>query len=202
VLRIGLTGGIASGKSTVAQMFATLGAGVVDTDRVARDLVAPGLPALAEIAAEFGTEVLTESGALDRAALRQIVFHDLPRLRALERILHPRIREETLTRVAALVAPYAIIVVPLMFETDFHTLVERVLVVDCPQDLQLKRLELRDGVDSTTARAMLAAQIDRAERLERADDLIDNGGDLAATREQVEQLHAKYAAWAVQRLPN
>ncbi len=199
--RVGLTGGIACGKSTVADMFASLGASVVDTDRIAREVVEPGSPALAAIAAEFGAGVIDPAGRLDRAALRRIVFADPGRRAALERILHPRIRERTLAQMAASDTPYVLAVVPLLFETDFHTLVDRTAVVDCPTNVQRERLMERDAIDANTAAGMLAAQLDRESRLARADDIIDNSRDIDATRAQVEALHRRYLTMSGDSLP-
>ncbi|NNC64163.1 MAG: dephospho-CoA kinase [Gammaproteobacteria bacterium] len=199
MLRVGLTGGIASGKSTVADMFARLGAGVVDTDAVAREVVSPGEPGLEAVVTEFGAEILQPNGELDRRALRNIVFSEPERRELLESILHPLIRARTLQLVEELDTPYAIVVVPLLLETGFDELVERVLVVDCPEAQQLERLCRRDDVGETEAQAVLAAQIDRQARLARADDVVDNSGDLQATRAQVAALHERYLH---ERLPN
>jgi dephospho-CoA kinase len=183
-------------------MFAELGAGIVDTDVIARELVARTEPGLEAIIAEFGTAVLLETGELDRAALRRIVFSDPERRRALEAILHPLIRARTRQQLEALDAPYTIVVVPLLLETGFDTLVERIVVVDCPEEQQLERLCRRDGVSQQDARAMLQAQTDRQTRLARADDVVDNSGSLASTRAQVETLHARYLEIAAKaRLP-
>ena len=201
MFRVGLTGGVACGKTTVADIFASLGAGVVDTDSIARDVVEAGSAALAEIAAEFGSEVIDDSGHLDRAAMRRLVFADAARRKALERILHPRIRERTLAAIDALQTPYALVVVPLLFETGFHELVDRSVVVDCPVETQLERLKDRDDVDERTAQGMLAAQLDRKARVARGDDVIDNGGDRATTRAQVEALHRHYLQLAGDSLP-
>ena len=201
MFRVGLTGGVACGKTTVADIFASLGAGVVDTDSIARDVVEPGSAALAEIAAEFGSEVIDDSGHLDRAAMRRLVFADAARRKTLERMLHPRIRERTLAAIDTLQAPYALVVVPLLFETGFHELVDRSVVVDCPLETQLERLKRRDDVDEHTAQGMLAAQLDRKARLARGDDVIDNSGDRAATRAQVEALHRRYLQLASDSLP-
>lgn len=202
MLRIGLTGGIASGKSTVAALFAELGAGIVDTDVISREVVAPGEPGLEAVAEAFGASILTPGGELDRGALRRIVFRDAERRRALEAILHPLIRARTLHAIEQLDAPYAIVVVPLLLETGFDALVDRILVVDCPQALQRERLRRRDAADAGEADAMLAAQLGREARLARADDVIDNGGSLAATRAQVATLHARYVDLAgAERLP-
>jgi dephospho-CoA kinase len=196
MFRIGLTGGIASGKSAVADVFTELGAAVVDTDAVARDVVAPGESGLEAVAAEFGSDVLLPNGELDRRALRSIVFSDPQRREVLESILHPLIRARTLQVIASLEAPYVIVVVPLLLETGFAELVERILVVDCPEAQQLERLRQRDDVGESEARAMLAAQTDRQTRLARADDVIDNSGSIEATRAQVKALHERYLAMA------
>lgn len=196
MLRIGLTGGIASGKSTVAELFAELGAGIVDTDEIARELVAPGTAGLRAIVDRFGAGVLTAAGALDRQKLRGIVFADAAARRALEAILHPPIREAALARAAACETAYVVIVVPLLFETGFDRLVDRSLVVDCPEATQIERLATRDGMSTDEARAMLGAQLDRSRRLAMADDIIDNSGDLAATRSRVSRLDAQYRALA------
>ena len=191
-LRVGLTGGIASGKTMVAIAFAGLGAGVVDTDRVARDVVAPGEPGLDAVRLEFGGAMILESGELDRRALRAAVFSDPAKRRKLEALLHPLIRTRTLEELERLSAPYAVVVVPLLVETGFGRLVDRVVAVDCPRQTQLKRLVDRDRIDLDQARAMLNAQADREVRLAEADDVIDNGGDRDFTHRQVRSLHARY----------
>ena len=192
MFRVGLTGGIASGKSTVAGLFDEHGAGLVDTDAVARELVEPGSPALTEIRIEFGSDVIDPHGRLDRRRMRTLVFADAGRRRALERILHPAIRSRTLELAAASDAPYVIIAVPLLVETGYAAHVDRVLVVDCPEFLQLERLMQRDRMKLDEARAMLSAQVARSERVAAADDLIDNGGSLESTRDQVRSLHSRY----------
>lgn len=192
MLRIGLTGGIASGKSQVADMFAALGASIVDTDRIAREVVAPGTPGLAAVEAAFGTAILAPDGGLDRAKLGNIVFENGAERRRLEGILHPLIRTAALARLAAIEAPYAIVVVPLLLETDFAALVDRILVVDCPREMQLERLMRRDSVSRQRAESIVAAQLDRAARLDRADDVIDNSGTFEHTRAQIAALHARY----------
>jgi len=191
-LKIGLTGGIASGKSLVAGMFVKLGAELVDADQIAREVVAPGEPALEAIRATFGPEVFTARGELDRGALRKLVFADADKRRALDALLHPVIRERLLARLALVRRPYAIVAVPLLVETDFASLVDRVAVVDCPEPLQLERLMRRDGIPRPEAAAMIAAQADRATRLRAAHDVIDNSGDVEATRRQVALLHQRY----------
>ncbi len=196
ILRIGLTGGIASGKSLVAAMFAELGVPVIDTDQVARDVVAPGQPALEEIRVQFGPDVILPSGELDRRRLRRLVFEEDSRREALEAILHPSIRRATLTQAASAGGPYQIIVVPLLVETGYGELTDRVLVVDCPTDVQRARLSRRDSESPEQIDRMLAAQATREERLAAADDVIDNAGDVGGTRAQVEALHAMYLSMA------
>jgi dephospho-CoA kinase len=191
-LRVGLTGGIASGKSTVASLFGELGAGVIDTDEIARQLVLPGSHALDQIVERFGDQILAPDGALDRRRLRAIVFASPASRSELETILHPPIRAEALARAAASTAPYVLLVVPLLFETGFDRLVDRKLVVDCTESQQIARLTGRDGVGASEARAMLAAQMTREGRKAGADDIIDNSGSLEATRDQVARLHERY----------
>lgn len=198
-LVVGLTGGIASGKSLVGAMFVKLGATLVDTDAVAREVVAPGQPGLAAVAAEFGPSVLLPSGELDRRALRSLVFADEAKRRRLEALLHPLIRSRTLAKLAELEAPYALVAVPLLVETDFKDIVDRILVVDCPESVQLERLMRRDAIPKDEALAMVRAQIDRATRLKAAHDVIDNSGTTDETRRQVERLHDRYLELAAQR---
>ena len=191
-LRVGLTGGIASGKSLVANMFAKLGAEIVDADQIAREVVSPGEPALSAIRDAFGAQVLNSRGELDRASLRKLVFADADKRRTLDALLHPLIRARLLARLGEVRRPYAIIAVPLLVETDFAALVDRVAVVDCPEPMQLERLMRRDAIPRTEAVAMIAAQADRATRLRAAHDVIDNSGDVEATRRQVALLHDRY----------
>ena len=196
---VGLTGGIASGKTTVAELFAELGAGLVDTDEVAREVVAVGEPGLEAVVAAFGSAILLPTGDLDRGSLREIVFRDAEARRKLEAILHPLIRSRTLAQLNALQAPYVVVVIPLLFETDFSEIVDRILVVDCPRDLQLERLIQRDRVSAADAEAMVAAQLDRDTRRARADDILDSSQSLATTRERVRILHAGYLRRAASR---
>ena len=190
--RVGLTGGIASGKTAVADIFASLGAGVVDTDRVARDVVAPGQPGLEAVRREFGEGMIRASGELDRRALREVVFADPAARRQLESLLHPLIRARTLEALEQMRTPYAVAVVPLLVETGFGEWVDRVAVVDCPRGVQLERLMNRDGINLDRAETMLSAQADRQTRLAAADDVIDNGGSRESTRRQARRLHARY----------
>ena len=191
-IRIGLTGGIASGKSLVAEEFAALGVPVIDTDVLARDVVRPGSPALERVAAEFGADVIDAGGALDRARLRELVFGDARRRRRLEALLHPAIVAEMDRRAAESTAPYVLLVIPLLVETGFEGRVDRVLVVDCPEAVQLERLMARDGESAASAQCMLAAQASRSERLAAADDVIDNSGSREAARANVAALHERY----------
>lgn len=192
ILRIGLTGGIASGKTLVADMFAEFGIPVIDTDKIARQVVTRKQPALAEIVAEFGPEILTADGELDRAKLRAIVFNDESRRQRLEAILHPRIREITLQTSATAGGPYQLLVVPLLIESGFQQLVDRVLVVDCAEPIQHERLRMRDNEAPEQVKRIMSAQLRRSRRLEAADDIIDNSGSVDTTRRQVEALHRKY----------
>jgi dephospho-CoA kinase len=194
--RIGLTGGIASGKSTVANLFAELGATVIDTDVIAREVVAPGQPALEEIAATFGDEVLRPNGSLDRGALRTRVFASAEDRQRLEAITHPRIREETLRQANEAGGLYQLIVVPLLVQSALRESVDRVLVVDCPEETQVERLMARDADSEAQARRILAAQASRGERLAIADDVIANDGSLEDTRRQVAALHEIYRSLA------
>ena len=192
---IGLTGGIGSGKSTVARAFETLGAAWVDADDVAREIVLPEEPALLAIRNRFGGQVMHQDGTLNRAALREIIFNDPEQRQWLESITHPKIRErlmQHLERLKAQGAPYVLLVSPLLFESGQNTLVNRAVVVDVPQALQLSRTQQRDGVSESQVRAILAAQLSREQRLAKADDVIDNSGDHASMMEQVARLDERY----------
>ena len=189
---VGLTGGLASGKSTVAEYFQSLMVPVIDADSIARDVVARGEPALEEIRSYFGSKVIKSSGELDRAQLREHVFADPQELRKLEQILHPKIRERIIKDLEQLFTPYAILMIPLLLESGQKYPVDRVLVVDIPRDLQLSRASVRDGSDSKTLKAIINAQISRTERLAAADDVIDNSGHIEDLKSQVAELHQKY----------
>jgi dephospho-CoA kinase len=197
VYRVGLTGGIASGKTTVSDLFAGLGVPVIDSDAIAREVVAPGQPALQAIVARFGPGILQPDGHLDRRALRSRVFADPLARRELEAITHPAIRAEMDRRSALAGGDYQILAIPLLVEGGGgRGRVDRVLVVDCPEALQLQRLMARDASGEAEARAMIAAQASRAARLAVADDVIVNDGDLARLRDRVRDLHAQYRAAA------
>ena len=198
VFRVGLTGGIASGKSTVARLFEALGVPVIDTDVLAREVVAPGEPLLAQIAARFGAGVLAEDGSLDRSALRAIVFADAAARADLEQLTHPAIRARLEALSALLGGQYQLLVIPLLVETGGRTPVDRVLVVDCSEALQIRRLQARDGATLAQAHQILAAQATREARLAMANDVIVNEGDLGAVRDRVAALHATYLKLARQ----
>ena len=192
MLRIGLTGGIASGKSTVAELFAARGVPVIDTDRLAREVVAAGSPTLAAVLAAFGPDFRRPDGSLDRRRLREAVFADPARRRQLEGILHPAIRAAQERELGTLAGPYALIAVPLLAETGQRDRFDRVLVVDCPREVQKSRLMERDGETAERAEAMLAAQASRAERLAIADDVIENVGTRDDLARAVDALHREY----------
>ena len=194
-LTIGVTGGIASGKSAVARAFAALGIPWVDADDVAREIVEPGEPALVEIASHFGVDLLDTDGRLDRRALRAIVFADENERRWLESVTHPRIRQRLLDRLEqmrASAAPYHLLVSPLLFESNQYKLADRCLVVDVPESLQIARIVTRDGSDERRARAIIASQLPRHERLALADDVIDNQGSREALNARIDELDAYY----------
>ena len=189
---IGLTGGIGSGKTVVANLFSALGVPVVDADELAREVVTPGRPAYEEIVREFGTEVLTKTGELDRRLMRERVFVDPENRKRLEAIVHPRVYAEIKQRIDALNAAYAIIVVPLLIETGGTDLVDRVLVVDAPKALQIERASRRDGTTTAAIEQILATQADRDMRLEAADDVIVNDASESSLVERVSALHTLY----------
>jgi dephospho-CoA kinase len=197
--RVGLTGGIASGKSTAAKFFGALGVPIIDTDQLARDVVEPGQPPLERLVQRFGASILTEDGHLDRPALRNIVFSD-PKARAdLEALTHPAIGAAVEARSAEVGGVYQVLVIPLLVEKSLGSQLERVVVVDCDEELQIRRLQARDGSTLEQARAILNAQTSRAARLKAAHDVIKNDGDMSAVRDQVEKLHARYLELAQQQ---
>lgn len=192
MFKVGLTGGIASGKTRVAEFFAARGVPVIDSDQIAREIVAPGAPALAAIRERFGEGVMAADGNLDRRVLRAIVFADPAARRDLEAITHPAIRARMAELNAQARGPYLINAIPLLTEGGGRRDLDRVLVVDCPEDLQIARVMARDQVDEAGARAVLAAQASRAARLAIADDVIVNDGDLGALEARVASLHERY----------
>ncbi len=192
MLTIGLTGGIGSGKSAVTDILQGLGVPVIDADRVAREVVAPGEAALEAISNHFGASVLSDDGSLDRRALRAIVFRDPEARHTLETILHPLIRQRMRQQLDRLSAPYAVLAIPLLVETGQTDSVDRVLVVDCEPSVQIQRICARDKITGDQARAILEAQVDRETRLAVADDIIDNSGTLEQLEPRVLAVHHRY----------
>ena len=194
---VGLTGGIGSGKSAAADEFARLGATVVDTDAIAHELTGPGGAAVPEVKRVFGDGFVDASGTMDRKRMRALVFSDPAQKRRLEALLHPLIRAESGRRIAAAVGMYVVHVVPLLVESpDLRAGVGRVLVVDCPEALQMARVRQRSALPEEEVRRIIASQIQRQTRLAAADDVIDNSGTIAALQQQVRQLHESYLARA------
>ena len=194
---IGLTGGIGSGKSSVAKIFQELGAAVVDTDKIAHDLTRHGGAAMAAIRSQFGADYLAADGGLDRAKMRRLAFTDPAARKKLEAILHPLIRKSAQARIAAAQQPYVLVVVPLLLETGaYRELIGRVLVIDCDEERQIARAMKRSALNSDEVRAIMAAQLPRAQRLAAADDVLHNDADLEALRRQAQALHATYVTLA------
>lgn len=201
IYRVGLTGGIGSGKSTVASLFKECGVLVIDSDVISHQMTQSGGIAIAAIRTTFGDNYIDASGALDRALMRQLIFSDHAAKLQLEAILHPLIREQIIVQVdnasinSTLASPYLLLVIPLLFETfSYQELVQRILVVDCAETTQVARTMQRSGLDEQTVRAIMASQITRAERLRLADEIIQNDGNLDTLRQQVSQLHKHYLA--------
>jgi len=192
MLVVALTGGIGSGKSAVSRHLESLGVPVIDADRLARQLVEPGSPALAEIQDRFGAELVNDRGELDRAAMRKIVFGNSAERKRLEAILHPRIQEAMKDWLKRQTTPYAVLVIPLLFETGQGSMADRILVVDCEEALQIDRVSRRDDLTHEQISQILAAQADRQTRLAGADDVIENNGDLQQLIEATERMHRRY----------
>jgi dephospho-CoA kinase len=200
-LRIGLTGGIASGKSTVAERFRELGVPVIDADEAARRVVAPGEPGLEALVLRFGQSVLTPHGELDRRALRERIFADEAQRRELEALLHPLIRADMERAAGAASGPYVVLAIPLLIEGGPRQDIDRILVVDVDEATQRVRLTARDGTSEAQATAILSAQASRAQRLAAADDVLSNTGNIEALRREVDRLHERYLALAQQPAP-
>jgi len=198
MLTIGLTGGIGSGKTTVSDTFQSLGVPVIDSDVIAREVVEPNEPGLDEIVRLFGKEVLHPDGTLNRKQLRNLVFASKSAREQLEQILHPLIRLRSQQQLAALDTPYAILSIPLLIETGLDDSVDRVLVVDCPEQVQIERICKRDNINSHQARAILVAQCSREQRLQAADDIIDNNQSLEGLTQDIHLLHQQYLSLAAQ----
>lgn len=192
MLVVALTGGIGSGKSAVSRHLESLGVPVLDADRLAHQLVEPGSPALEEIQTAFGAHLIDDAGQLDRDALRQLVFDQPEHRQRLEDILHPRILQSMREWLATQTSPYAVLVIPLLFETGQLELADRVLVVDCEESLQISRVSARDGLSDAQIGQILNAQVDRATRLRGADDVIENKGNLLELIEATEEMHQRY----------
>ena len=201
-LLIGLTGGIASGKSTVAQRFMDLGVPVIDADVAAREVVAPGKPGLQQVIDRFGSRVVAENGELDRRALREIIFSDPDARHDLEAILHPLIRAEMDRRAAVAVGPYIVMAIPLLIEGGSRDRVDRILVVDVDEAVQLQRVMARDHCSAEQAQAILASQAPRTARLAAADDVLPNGGTVTELRQAVDALHQQYLRQAAAGHPD
>lgn len=189
---VGLTGGIGSGKTTVANLFAAEGVTLVDADIVAREVVAPGSKGLEAIVTHFGAEILTPEGELDRAKLRQRIFSHPEEREWLNQLLHPMIRQEMLAQVEKATSAYVIMVVPLLFENGLDRLVNRTLVVDISPELQINRTVKRDNVDASQVNNIISSQCSRSEKLARADDIIDNQGEISTLKREVLALHQRY----------
>jgi dephospho-CoA kinase len=190
---VGLTGGIGSGKSAAADEFARLGATVVDTDAIAHELTGPGGAAIPQVKQQFGSTFVDAAGAMNRKRMRDLVFSVPQERERLEALLHPMIRAESARRIASAAGPYAVHVVPLLIESPgYRERVGRVLVVDCPEELQIARVRQRSGLPEGEIRSIIASQIQREKRRAAADDVIDNSGPIAAMQQQVRQLHESY----------
>lgn len=189
---VALSGGIASGKSTIAHLFAQLGVPIIDADIIARQVVEVGTPALEQITKHFSQEILLENGELDRSQLREIIFNNDHERLWLNNLLHPIIAQETQKRFAQQTKPYVIWVVPLLIENNLHQLADRVLMIDIPEALQLERLINRDRISESLAKKMIATQVCLTDRLAFADDIIVNDGDLESLKIQVDNLHKQY----------
>jgi dephospho-CoA kinase len=192
MLKIGLTGGIGSGKTSVARLFAELGSPVLDADVVAHQLVAKGQPALVNIQQAFGSCIVKSDGSLDRSHLREIVFSDPEQKQKLEAILHPLVYKTLQAELEQLSAPYCIICIPLLFETNMLHFVDRILVVDCPVETQIERVKNRDHLSTARIESIIASQASRTLRKSKADDLIDNSKTESGLAEQVKKLHNLY----------
>lgn len=189
---IGLTGGIGSGKSTVTQMFADLGVPIIDADVVARDITTPDKPAFASMVKHFGPDIVLPDGKLDRAKVRHLIFNDAKQRLWLEKLLHPQIREEMQKQIAQMSEPYCIAVIPLLLEVEFFSFINRILVIDAPEDEQIKRVMLRDNATKAEVEAILHSQATRKDRRAKAHDIITNDGDFAKLIPQVDKLHEMY----------
>ena len=196
---VGLTGGIGSGKSAVSDLFAQQGIDIVDADVVARQVVEPGTPALQAIIDHFGEAIITENGSLNRPALRKRVFENDLDKQWLNALLHPAIRAEMQTQLQEATSPYVVFSVPLLIENGLDSMADTVLVVDCSEETQLARATRRDGSNIETIKSIMASQATRQQRLEKAQNVIDNNGELSALPLQVKSLHQQYMQQSAQK---
>ena len=196
MLVVGITGGIASGKTAASNRFAELGVPVVDADVIAHQIVEPGRSACKKVIVEFGSEIAREDGGFDRAKLRKIVFADSKKKEVLESILHPEIRKEILRQLSELSAPYAIVVIPLLAESKSEYPLNRVLVIDVPEDIQIERVKARDATTTEEAERIIRLQASRTDRLAMADDTIVNTGSIQTLNDSIDKLHRKYLSLA------
>lgn len=200
MLKIGLTGGIGSGKSTVCQLFAELGVPIIDADVIARQLVEPGLPALQRIVDLFGEEMLNGDGSLNRAKLRESVFSAADKKRQLDGLMHPLVYAQIAAEVAALRCEYCVIAVPLLLESTHDYAFDRILLIDCPEALQIERVMQRNGFSLAQVQAIIDSQMPRQQRFSRVDDVVSNVSDLAQLAEQIKSLHNSYILLASARI--
>jgi dephospho-CoA kinase len=199
MLKVGLTGGIGCGKTTIAKMFAQLAMPVIDADEISRQLVAIGQPALAQILQEFGADILCQDGSLNRNKLGELIFSDIKQKQKLESILHPLVYQAIQAELEQLTAPYCIICIPLLFETNMSHFVDRVLVVDCPVELQIERVKKRDNLTIERIKSIIDSQIARSIRIEKADDLIENFNTDDKLAERIKKLHNLYLSLSTSR---
>lgn len=192
MLRIGLTGGIGSGKTTVANLFGHYGIPVLDADEIARQIVEPGHPAYDPVVTQFGETILTENKSIDRAKLRNMVFNDPTKRKQLEAIIHPLVRQEISRRLSQLNAPYCIVVVPLLIESGLNNMIDRILVIDAPEPLQIERVMQRNDLPADEVKKIIQTQIPRDKRIAYADDVIVNDSDIVHLQDKVKSLHATY----------
>ncbi|MFT4581687.1 MAG: dephospho-CoA kinase [Gammaproteobacteria bacterium] len=199
-LVVGLTGGIGSGKSAVCREFERLGVPIVDADIASREVVAPGTAGLRAVVRAFGSEVLNDEGTIDRTNMRQLIFEDESKRKTLETILHPLIRERISTQLSEVRSPYCILCVPLLVEKRGYENLDRILVIDCPIEIQIARVMARDSLSRAQVEAIMQTQASRAQRLHLADDIVENAAGLDSLRDPVTALHAKYLLIAEQQM--
>jgi len=190
--KVGLTGGIGCGKTTVSNLFKQLSVPVIDADEIAHALVISGGKALTQISQQFGEAYILPDGNLDRSKLRETIFNDTEKKSQLENIMHPLIYEEIERQLSELSAPYSILAIPLLLETKMQSFVDHILVIDCPMEVQINRVKLRDQLSAAQITAIIHSQVSRSERLAQADSIIDNTQDLLKLSQQVKHLHEQF----------